>query len=256
MKGAAYEELVGDNLRGNRGEYFTPRNVCDMAVQMVMALHREEDLSSLKVLDCCCGTGGFLVSWLNNLCSVFLSQEARRGGESAQAYRRLRTACERNLYGLDINPHLVRTAQMNLVLHGDGSSNVYRADTTRASGEWDSEPRRQIPYGRADVVLTNPPFGTQAKIDDAHILDRYELSRWESTDVRFSLPAEQLFVEAALNFVRPNGHLAIVLPDGILNNPGLRWLRHWLMRRAQIIASVDLAKTTFSASKGSITLAF
>ena len=250
VKGAAYEELVGDTLRGNRGEYFTPRNVCDMAVQMVMALHREEDLSSLKVLDCCCGTGGFLVSWLNNLCSVFLSQEARRGGESAQAYRRLRTACERNLYGLDINPHLVRTAQMNLVLHGDGSSNVYRADTTRASGEWDSEPRRQVPYGRADVVLTNPPFGTQAKIDDAHILDRYELSRWESTDVRSSLPAEQLFVEAALNFVRPNGHLAIVLPDGILNNPGLRWLRHWLMRRAQIIASVDLPKTRFSASKG------
>ena len=154
------------------------------------------------------------------------------------------------MFGLDINPFLVRTCQMNLVLHGDGSSNVFRADSVRSPGEWDADARLNIPYGKADVVFTNPPFGGEAKIDDAHILDQHELSRWESSDSRTVLPAEQLFVEAALKFVKPGGYLAIVLPDGILNNPGLRFIRSWLLRRSRLITSVDLPKTTFKTSKG------
>ena len=223
-----------------------------MAVQIIVALYREEELTSLKVLDCCCGTGGFLVSWLNSLYRILVDQEQRREAVDplSRARERVRTACDINLFGLDINPHLVRTAQMNLVLHGDGSSNIFRADSARNPGEWEARPRQTIPYGSIDVVLTNPPFGGKAKVDDAHILDQYELSRWESENPRSILPAEQLFVEAALKFLRPGGHMAIVLPDGILNNPSLQWIRSWLLRRTKLIASVDLPKTTFSASGG------
>ena len=225
-----------------------------MAVRMVISLYPEDRLTSLKVLDCCCGTGGFLVSWLTNLFEIVHAQEVERAGRRIppreRARRRVRDTCNLNLFGLDINPFLVRTCQMNLVLHGDGSSNVSRADSVRSPGEWDDEPRRKIPYGRADIVFTNPPFGGKAKIDDAHILDQHELSRWESNDPRSVLPAEQLFVEAALKFVKPRGYLAIVLPDGILNNPGLKFIRSWLLKRSKLIASVDLPKTTFKASGG------
>jgi len=254
VKGDAYEELVGENLRGDRGEYFTPRNVCDMLVQMVMATHPEHKLTSLKVLDCCCGTGGFLVAWLTNLRRAIEAQERARSTkknlqETVRA--RVKETCNRNLFGLDINPFLVRTCQMNLVLHGDGSSNVYRVDSVRSPGEWDNDDaRRDVPYGKIDIVLTNPPFGGKAKIDDSHILDRYELSRWDSADSRSSLPAEQLFVETALGFLKPGGLMGIVLPDGILNNPGLNFIRSWLLKRSQLIASVDLPKTTFKASGG------
>jgi len=107
VKGDAYEELVGDNLRGNRGEFFTPRNVCDMVVKMVMSLFPKNELTSLKVIDCCCGTGGFLVSWLNNLYDVLLEQEdlrptKRRSSPKERAYGRIRDACDRSLFGLDI----------------------------------------------------------------------------------------------------------------------------------------------------------
>ncbi|MYD32042.1 MAG: SAM-dependent DNA methyltransferase, partial [Nitrospira sp. SB0661_bin_20] len=254
-KGDAYEELVGENLRGDRGEFFTPRNVCDMAVQMVMALYPENHLTSLKILDCCCGTGGFLVSWLNNLFRILLQQEelrplGRRLSPKERALKRVKEACTLNLYGLDINPFLVRTCQMNLVMHGDGSSNVFRVDSARSPGEWDEDSRHKIPYGKVDIVFTNPPFSEKAKIDDAHILDQYELTRWESNGPRAAIPPEQLFVETSLKFVKPGGHLAIVLPDGILNNPGLRFIRSWLLRRAKLVASVDLPKTTFKASGG------
>ena len=255
VKGEAYEELVGENLRGDRGEYFTPRNVCDLGVRMVMTLFGDRQLTSLKVLDCCSGTGGFLVSWLINLRAKLLEQEIARSthtrrSPSERARQRVKDVCNRNLFGLDINPFLVRTCQMNLVLHGDGSSNVFRVDSVRSSGEWNEEARRKIPYGKLDVVLTNPPFGGNAKIDDSHVLDQYELTRWQSNGKRASMPAEQLFVESALKFLKPGGYLFIVLPDGILNNPGLKFIRTWLLRRARLIASVSLPKTTFAASGG------
>ena len=254
VKGDAYEELVGANLRGDRGEYFTPRNVCDMAVRMAMSLYDDLDLTSLKVLDCCCGTGGFLVSWLTNLHTTLLNQErGRPHGETSpeeRARRRVQQVCTRSLFGLDINRTLVRTCQMNLVLHGDGSSNVFRADSVRSPGEWDAEVRQAIPYGNVDVLFTNPPFGGKGKIDDGHILSRYELTEWDAASARSSLPAEQLFVETALRFLKPGGYLVIVVPDGIVNNPGLKFIRSWLLRRTRIVASVGLPKTTFAASKG------
>ncbi len=252
VKGQAYEELVGQNLRGDRGEYFTPRNVCDMTVRIIQSLFPDEKLTNLKVLDCCCGTGGFIVSWIDNLRNLIKEQEARRQSKNPETKvrDRIRETCSRNLFGLDINPFLVRTAQMNLVMHGDGSTNVFRVDSTRSPGEWSDEARQKIPFGKADVVLTNPPFGEEVKIDDSHILDRYELSKWESQNPRSSMPAEQLFVESAMMYLAEGGILGIVLPDGILNNPSLRFLRSWLLQRGRIIASIDLPKETFSNSGG------
>ncbi|MEA4899341.1 MAG: N-6 DNA methylase [Eubacteriales bacterium] len=252
IKGAAYEELVGENLRGDRGEYFTPRNVCDMCVKLVMSQYRVDDLQQLKVLDCCTGTGGFLVSWIDNLRSIYRDQEKKWYNQIDENRIRgkIRDICSRNQFGLDINPFLVRTAQMNLVMHGDGSTNIFRVDSARSPGEWSEEARRKVPYGKIDVVLTNPPFGSEVKIDDRHILDQYELTTWETESPRSWLPAEQLFVETAMKILREGGFLGIVLPDGILNNPGLKFLRSWLLSRGRIIATIDLPKETFSRNGG------
>lgn len=252
VKGAAYEELVGENLRGDRGEYFTPRNVCDMTVRIIQSMFSDENLNDVVVLDCCCGTGGFLVSWIDNLRTIIRDQEEVRRSKNIEGKvrDRIRETCARNLFGLDVNPFLVKTAQMNLVMHGDGSTNVHRADSTRTPGEWPEDARKKVPFGHVDVVITNPPFGEEVKIDDPHILDRFELSRWESNGMRSSMPAEQLFVEGAMTFLKEGGIMGIVLPDGILNNPGLKFIRSWLLKRSRLIASIDLPKETFSVSGG------
>lgn len=255
VKGAAYEELVGENLRGDRGEFFTPRNVCDMAVSMALSLYSAQRLASLKILDCCCGTGGFLVSAINQLRDAVTGFEKRKGGADAEIHSRtaarIKEIAERNLFGMDINPFLVRTTQMNLVMHGDGSINVFPGDSLFAPGEWeDQEARKKIVPASFDVCVTNPPFGVRAIIDDPHVLSRYEQPFFGVTNMRASMPSEQLFVEAALKYVKPSGHLAIVLPDSILNNPGLEFIRQWLFRRARIIGSVDLPKETFAQSGG------
>ena len=255
VKGSAYEELVGANLRGDRGEFFTPRNVCDMAVRMVMSLFNPNHLTSLSIVDPCCGTGGFLVSYINHLRTSLQATERAKRGKGADVdhivSERVKEVCTRHLYGLDINPFLVRTCQMNLVMHGDGSANVFAANSAWAPTEWDDrEAAKAIEHGKADIVLTNPPFGGKAMVDDPHVLSRYDLARFNSNRIRSVLPAEQLFVEAALNFLKPGGILAIVLPDSILNNPGLEFIRKWLLLRTRLIASIDLPKETFATSGG------
>ncbi|MEM7496231.1 MAG: N-6 DNA methylase, partial [Myxococcota bacterium] len=252
VKGEAYETLVGANLRGDRGEYFTPRNVCDMTVQMIMSLFDETKLTSLKVADCCCGTGGFLVSWMDNLRDLLCRQEARRGTKDikSRVRERIKEICVRDLFGTEINPGLVRTAQMNLVVHGDGSTNVHQVNALKRPGEWSDHARAAIPYGGCDIVITNPPFGEEVKVDDAHVLSQYELAGWATENRRCVMPAEQLFMEAAMNFLKPGGVLGVVVPDGILNNPGLAFLRNWLVHRSRVIASIDLPKETFGRNKG------
>ena len=255
VKGQAYEELVGANLRGDRGEFFTPRNVCDMAVHMVLSLHLNQRITSLKVLDCCCGTGGFLVAVINLLRDKIAGFERAKGGSEEdirnRVGERVRELAERNLFGMDINPFLVRTTQMNLVMHGDGSANVFQGDSLAAAGEWEDETaRRKVKQGAFDIVVTNPPFGGQAHIDDPHVLSRYELPAWEFKDTRRLMPAEQLFVEGALKYVKRGGYLAIVLPRSIANNPGLKFIRKWLLDHARLVASIDLPKETFAEGGG------
>ena len=255
VKGQAYEELVGANLRGDRGEFFTPRNVCDMAVHMVLSLHLNQRITSLKVLDCCCGTGGFLVAVINLLRDKIAGFERAKGGSEEdirnRVGERVRELAERNLFGMDINPFLVRTTQMNLVMHGDGSANVFQGDSLAAAGEWEDETaRRKVKQGAFDIVVTNPPFGGKAHIDDPHVLSRYELPAWEFKDTRRLMPAEQLFVEGALKYVKRGGYLAIVLPRSIANNPGLKFIRKWLLDHARLVASIDLPKETFAEGGG------
>lgn len=255
VKGAAYEELVGSNLRGDRGEYFTPRNVCDMAVKMVFGLYPNRKPTSLRILDTCCGTGGFLVSVVNHLRAFLIERESAKGGSASEASERVRAEVRelaaRNIYGLDINPFLVQTCQMNLVMHGDGSANVFQADSLALPGEWsDANAAARAGHGRFDVVVTNPPFGSEAIVDDHHVLEQYELARSGSDQTRPTMPPEQLFVEGAWRFLKPGGVMAIVLPDSILNNPSLEFIRNWLFRRSRILASVDLPKETFADSGG------
>lgn len=255
VKGTAYEELVGANLRGDRGEYFTPRNVCDMAVSMVFSLFPEKELSRVTILDTCCGTGGFLVSTINQLRKLLYSRELAKGGPRDAIAERvqsgLKDLASRNIYGLDINPYLVQTCQMNMVMHGDGSANIFQADSLKLPGEWtDIQAVSKVRHGKFDIVITNPPFGSEAIVDDAHVLEQFELGHSGGREVRSSMPPEQLFVEGAWKFLKDGGIMAIVLPDSILNNPSLEFIRAWLMRRCRIIASVDLPKETFADSGG------
>ncbi len=264
VKGAAYEQLVGSNLRGDRGEFFTPRNVCEMAARMAFATHPKDKWTRLRILDPACGTGGFLVAVMAVWNEYLYEQQSNKwsGNQNmaiGETVRLLRETANTYLTGIDFNPILVRAAQMNLVMHGDGSTNVFHANSLLPPGEWPSEPPNDLTHhvqlGTFDIILTNPPFGSKIPIDDPHILDQFELARFETSGNirRASMPPEQLFIERCLQLLKPHGRLVIVLPDSILSNPGLAFIRHWILKKARIVASVDLPQVTFEPYTGTQT---
>jgi type I restriction enzyme M protein len=264
VKGAAYEQLVGSNLRGDRGEFFTPRNVCDMAAQMAFATYPQDRWTKLRVLDPACGTGGFLVAVMDLWQKRLYEQEANKWGQNQskahdEANRHLRETANTYLMGIDFNPVLVRAAQMNLVMHGDGSTNVFHANSLFPPGEWPTEEpndvAKHVQPGTFDIILTNPPFGSKISIDDPHVLAQFELAQFEAGGLlpRAAMPPEQLFIERCLYLLKPGGRLAIVLPDSILSNPGLAFIRRWILKKARVIASVDLPQVTFEPYTGTQT---
>ena len=252
VKGEAYEEIVGPNLRGDRGEFFTARNVCSMVMEMLFSAFHEEKLTSpggIKILDPAVGTGGFLIAGIQKIKQLFL----KRGVKYDQLRDLIREVANTNFFGVDFNPFLVKVAQMNMVMHGYGSSNIVHANSLEAASNWNDETKKKVHFGEFDIVVTNPPFGTKAVIDNREILARFELPKFNAGSPRTALPPEQLFIERCLDFLKPGGVLGIVLPDSILSNPGLTWLREWIVKKTYIVASVDLPVETFEPHTGTQT---
>ena len=280
IKGKAYEELVGANLRGDRGEFFTPRNVMRMTVQMLAPT------SDDKVTDPSCGTGGFLVVAMNQVIDQVQALYEEENGAKKQQWsvaqnrnfqNRIADIAQTNFFGFDINPDLAKATKMNMVMNNDGSGNIFRTDSLLPPHAWDDEFRRNLTrslgisasalrnsdcLGLFDVIVTNPPFGSKIPIGDTAILEQYELGciwrnqdgRWTKSDrLRTSAPPEQLFIERCLQLLKPGGRMGIVLPDSILSAPGLGFIRQWLTEKTRIIASIDLHVDTFQPRNGTQT---
>lgn len=128
VKGKAYEEVVGSNLRGNRGEFFTPRNVCRMAVRML------DPTENSIIFDPACGTGGFLIVAMNYVMSkIYAAELVRWSGNEERAEKATRERGERflkkNIFGADLNPNLVKACKMNMVMNNDGSGGLFQANS-------------------------------------------------------------------------------------------------------------------------------
>ncbi len=282
IKGKAYEEIVGANLRGDRGEFFTPRNVMKMVVEMINPQIDE------KVLDSSCGTGGFIVTAMTHAIEQLEMQFSEQIGQpkhlwdadNIRAFQdRISEMAASNYFGFDINPDLVKATKMNMVMNNDGSGNILQTNSLLPPHEWTdefksrlaealdikkSELRNHNTIGYFDVIVTNPPFGSKIPIKDKNILEQFELAHiWENdkkkgtwtmtSRLQSSVPPEILFIERCTQLLAPGGRMGIVLPDSILGAPGLGYIREWLIKNHRIIASVDLHVDTFQPRNGTQT---
>lgn len=260
-KGAAYQELVKHNIRGDRGQYFTPRGPVDLMVQMLDPRPHE------RVMDPACGTGGFLVSTVKHIDrQLHAMAQVEAGEESTDDFLslqdRLVQYVEHNLFGADFDPFLVRAAQMNVLMGSNGQPRVFNMNSLEfpAGHLPDVKSAKGLAaLGTIDVVVTNPPFGATIPVTDPNILTNYQLARiWESAGTGFkntgrmqkSVAPEVLFIERALDWLKPGGRMGIVLPSGILGNAGDEYIRWWLLRRCRVLAAVDLPVEVFLVEAG------
>lgn len=265
VKGIAYQELVGDNLRGDRGQYFTPRAAVKLMVEI---LDPKEDQT---VLDPACGTGGFLRETLRHLLDKWKDKRGHSSLTDAKKYMiedqdRLNRYAKEHLFGADFDPFLVRASSMSVMLYTGDEGNVYHMDSLAFPGGHLSgvaAARHDIALGsKVDILMTNPPFGTDIKIEDPTVLDTYRgydgvANSWSrskedgslvlSEKPVASMAPEELFIQRAVQWVKPNGKVGIVLPNGILSNPGpnAEAIRRWILRNCWVLASVELPVETF-----------
>jgi type I restriction enzyme M protein len=260
-KGLAYEAITSSTLKRERGQFFTPRNVIRMMVEMV------DPRADQKVLDPACGSGGFLVVALTHVRRYFLREsgadpDAPVPSELRRIDRQLRQYAERHLWGIDVDPDLRKAARMNMVMNNDGHGNIFCFNglefgvASRETDEMKAFEQKAGGHGAFDCVFTNPPFGSKIPVTDADVLDAFELAHawkrdggvWRRGARLAKVPPEILFIEACYKFLKPGtGVMAIVVPNGILGNPGeqMEGVRWWILNHMELLASVDLPAETF-----------
>lgn len=262
-KGVAYESITSTTLKRERGQFFTPRNVIEMMVRMMDPQPGE------RVLDPACGSGGFLVVALNHVRRKLLTEVTNHPdqpvpSELKRIEKGLRNYAQGCLYGADIDADLRKAARMNMVMNNDGHGNIacFNSLEFGVPGTEDSPDRQRFTeltkggHGRFDLVFTNPPFGAKIPVDDQEVLKTYDLGHywkrvagvWKKGSVQRKVPPEILFIEACYRFLKPGtGRMALVLPDGILGNPGeqMEGVRAWMLDKMELLASVDLPAETF-----------
>ncbi|MCP5106454.1 MAG: N-6 DNA methylase, partial [bacterium] len=214
-KGVAYQEIVGTNLRGDRGQYFTPRGVVKLVVDMLAPKENE------RVLDPACGTGGLLVKCLAYMIEKFRKEENIKSGqenteEFLHVHERLREYAGKMVFGADFDPFLIRASQMNMVMAGDGRGHLYHMNSLEFPKGHLKQVQaavKEIPLGSIDVLMTNPPFGSDIPITDENILKQYDLAKsWESDGEggfrntgtpKNSVAPEILFIERCVRWLKP-----------------------------------------------------
>lgn len=316
VKGIAFERFLGRTFRGEIGQFFTPRSIVEFMIRMLDP--KEGDI----ICDPASGSGGFLirafeiireqiaadvdrqykefvaklesqklteakkaellrVKWDELQAQLDPVSDPERPASERQASRIWHLA-NRCIYGTDANDRMARTSKMNMIMHGDGHGGVHHHNGfLNVNGIFE---------GRFDIIVTNPPFGSNVEPSDVileeqvkvpaearkryldeygdeyrNAVERTESAIGSSIGKLFQLPAknakgevtgkiktEVLFIERCLDLLKPGGRLGIVLPEGIFNNPSLASVREFSEDRAYIRAVVSLPQETFISSGASV----
>lgn len=224
--GDAFQALIGPRLRGEKGQFFTPRSLVRAMVQVTDPQPDE------NVLDPACGTGGFLAETLAHRNAI---------GKGTGA-----------LVGIDKDHDLFRVAAALMRITAGPSAKIMNQNSL----DFDTWDQTSIPVPEFDVVLTNPPFGAKIGVRDRRILSMYDLahqwgrspksSTWKKTHIVSSTQAPQvLFLELCIRKLKPGGRLGIVLPEGMYGNKKTAYLWDWVRSQGTITALLDCPRTTF-----------
>ena len=250
-KGKAFETFMGSYFRGDFGQYFTPRPIVKFIVESLPITHRS------RVLDTSCGSGGFLLYALDKVreqANTFYNIKT----EPVEHKRHWHNFAEKNLFGIEINDQIARTAKMNMIIHDDGHTNVIASDGLLSDVDMQTRSgNREFRYNSFDYIITNPPFGSSIKQTEKAYLHQYNLGKkdedWLAVKAikettRDSQSTEVLFLEQCHKFLVEFGMLAVVIPDGILTNSSLQYVRDNLEEMYRIVAVVSMPQTAFSAT--------
>ncbi|MDI6768633.1 MAG: N-6 DNA methylase [Anaerolineales bacterium] len=227
IKGEAFQTFVYRHQRGDRGEFFTPFPIVRLAVEMIDPQPHE------RIIDPACGSGGFLIQALSYVL---------RENPTIQKSKFI----IENVSGLEFNPDVALATMIRMAFEGGSGDEIVCLNSLSDSDDLN---------GKFDIILTNPPFGAKGKVETQKILKSYVLARkwkqlpdggWEPSKVVLSGQSPDiLFIEKSLKLLKPGGRMAIVLPDGLLQNVSSAYVRYWLKTQTKVLAVISIPQEAF-----------
>lgn len=265
----AFEYLISKSSKGEKGQFFTPRYVIEMCVRMLNPKNGE------KMIDTACGSSGFPVHTIFNVWRKMAKEKGLSISEFFSLDQKPYEFTEYvkdNIFGIDFDEKAVRVARTLNLIAGDGHTNVLHLNTldytqwveTAKQEDWQStyfegfdrlkKLRRDNKNYRDfnfDILMANPPFAGDIK--ESRILSMYELAKNTQGKQQNKVGRDILFIERNLDFLKPGGRMAIVLPQGRFNNSSDRYIRDYIADRCRILAVVGLHGNVFKPHTGTKT---
>lgn len=253
--GDAFEVFVGKALKDEDGQFFTPRNVIKMVVDII------DPDEKMMILDPACGTGGFLIESLRHVWSKIDDKAKTMGWSKKRIEDEKQYIATTYFRGIDKDSFVAKVTKAYMAIIGDGRGGVFCENSLESVKEWSHKCQDKIDLGKFDVVITNPPFGSKIPIKEEKVLKQFSFGhkwkfdkkdkKWEELGElnnkgrKGGVEPQILFIERCLQFLKIGGKLGIVLPDGIYGNDKLGYIREYLKKNTKILAVIDVPSETF-----------
>ncbi|GAB4344923.1 MAG: hypothetical protein OHK0038_25170 [Flammeovirgaceae bacterium] len=236
----AFEELIGTSFRGGEGQFFTPRNIVQMMIDVL------QPASGERIIDPACGSGGFIAHILQHLIK----------NKASNYY----------ISGIDKDLFLSKLAKIYLTILGESEYHIFCENSLEVPALWKPETQAQIQLGTFDLILANPPFGAKIPVMGENVLKQYELGYfWQekptsneidrniskyvlTKELREKQPPQILFIERIIQLLKNGGRAGIILPEGVFGNPSDRYVWEYVKKYCSIIGIVSLSQETFQPS--------
>lgn len=265
----AFEYLMSKSSKGEKGQYFTPRYVIDMCVKML------NPKSDETMIDPASGSCGFPVHTIFYVWKQILKE---KGIEQSHLFTSQEKPAEctdyvnSNVFAIDFDEKAVRVARTLNLIAGDGQTNVLHLNTldyerwenTTKTEDWTdtyNEGWKKLKKLRTtknsnysfefDILMANPPFAGDIK--ESRIIAKYELGKNAKGKYQSKVGRDILFIERNLNFLKPGGRMAIVLPQGRFNNSSDKYIRDFITEHCRVLAVVGLHGNVFKPHTGTKT---
>ena len=271
----AFEQLVNKGQKGDMGQYFTPRYVIDMCVKMMNPSPDE------KMIDTAAGSCGFPMHTIFHSWNI-LNPNKDNLFTTAKRTQKEEDYVKENVFGIDFSEKSVRVGRMLNIVAGDGHTNVIELNTLDYENwtkdyvkneEWSDKYREGFdrlknlsrnPSSKTDherfkefdfdIVMANPPFA--GDLTNKEQLKQYLLGRKNGTKaekLQNKVGRDILFIERNIDFLKPGGRMAVVLPQGRFNNANEKYIRDYILERCRLLGVVGLHNNVFKPHTGTKT---
>ena len=224
----AFEIFIGYSLKGSQGQFFTPKNIVKLMVEIVNPNRHQ------LIIDPSCGSCGFLVEALKHI----WGQLEREIDNNESLWEEKKEVGIKNIRGIEKDSFLTKVGKSYMAILGDGKGGIFCEDSLEEPENWSPQTKQNIHLGSFNIAFSNPPFGKDIKIIGKSKLEQYELNTKEEGVV------STLFLERNLQLLSDGGVLAIILPETYFHAPAGKKVRDFIYRH-NIQWVIDIPHNTF-----------